>query len=263
MKKKLLHDEKNLIAFQQGYKLGAQNELSLDYLCDSRVYGFYRGETLVGGYVVCDGSELRIYEILAATGCDVDDVLPHSRDEFVEVTSLWFRRGCTNLERSFAYINMLVDAFSRGRRYLLGASKLTKTTAIFMSCLPNPGCDVEVEAHGVDAAYWTLTDSVFHVTQGVRHWALQTDDGDHWDIELYYENIGNEWRANTLPDCAELVPSERYCSYGATPEVCEPGETCCDNLIKELAGCVDTLTDPMHCGRCNRACVPCVEGNCL
>lgn len=68
----------------------------------------------------------------------------------------------------------------------------------------NPGCDPDVVAGGVDAAFWTSTGGgVFHVTRGPRHWGR--DVGTGWLSAQAIENIGLHWQSSTTPDCSATV----------------------------------------------------------
>ncbi len=69
----------------------------------------------------------------------------------------------------------------------------------------NPGCDVVVSSDGVDAAYWTRADSIFHVTQGTRHWGLVTSGAVAWQPDEYHANLAEHWEATTTPDCRAIV----------------------------------------------------------
>jgi len=71
----------------------------------------------------------------------------------------------------------------------------------------NPGCDPDVAEHGIDAAFWTATDGVFHVTQGTRLWGLRTAERPPvWHADEYHADMATYIRGSTTPDCTATVP---------------------------------------------------------
>jgi hypothetical protein len=68
----------------------------------------------------------------------------------------------------------------------------------------NPGCDPQVVARGIDAAFWTSTGGgISHVTQGTRHWGRDVSTG--WRGDQYEENLGLYWQSSTRPGCDATV----------------------------------------------------------
>ncbi len=58
------------------------------------------------------------------------------------------------------------------------------------------------------------------------------------------------------------VGGDCLCAFEDPPQTCDSLETCCNHIIPEFGGCVNTLINVAHCGRCNHPCV-CAVGICV
>jgi hypothetical protein len=75
----------------------------------------------------------------------------------------------------------------------------------------------------------------------------ETPPGDDDDEKLPTKDDPNE-RDGSI-DGAVLVPSDSSSSDAVTNDACPGTQLACG-----AAGCVDTMTNPEHCGGCNKSC---------
>lgn len=106
------------------------------------------------------------------------------------------------------YASLLVSTFT----FQFTCYHATQSTGFIQAGNPtcessdvNPGCDTAVAERGIDASWWTSADGVFHVTQGTRHWGLQTTGTVEWLADEYHTNMAEAWMATTEPDCSSTL----------------------------------------------------------
>ena len=122
--------------------------------------------------------------------------------------------------------------------------------------------DVEDGDADGDADAGTDADGDGDVCPGGCEAPLECCGGQCVDLASDPDNCGACGHA-----CTQGVDCDRgecICPYGATPEACSPGMTCCDHTVPAYAGCVDTNANNMHCGGCNLECFgQCIDGACV
>lgn len=110
--------------------------VALDYLRQAKVRGFFRGDELLAGYVLNTHAPFRYFawvpEKARAELHNGGLVEPLS----AELTCMWMTKRLRQLERNRVYVQIVVDAFSCGKRLIFAGSRVEGLARIQKACLP-------------------------------------------------------------------------------------------------------------------------------
>ena len=124
-------------SFARMFESHGGNAVDLDYLCKAKVRGFFRGDELLGGYVLNARAPFR-YSSWVRT--EIRAQL-HQRGYLVEatcaeLTCMWMSKGLRKLERNRIYVQSVIDAFRSRKRFIFAGSCVDKIARIQKSSLP-------------------------------------------------------------------------------------------------------------------------------
>ncbi|SDX01752.1 hypothetical protein [Marinobacter mobilis] len=129
---KRLTDEAQLTAFKEGFEKASGNSVSMDYLYGAGVFGLYRKGTMIGGFVLNNGPQLR-YAAMLGPHCAQ---LPFSLSDVVEITC-YFLTERTPFHCSLAGLIIALECWRSGQSYILAGTRIEKVFQTHSRVIPN------------------------------------------------------------------------------------------------------------------------------
>lgn len=135
---RILDSVAELRTYSDRFVANGGNPISLDYLRQSQVRGFYRDGELVGGFVLNRLPPFRYADwVPEPTRTElVREGYFDARDS-VEVSCFWMaRNGLQKIQRNGVYVRLVIDAFRTGCRKIIGGSVIPAAARIQKQALP-------------------------------------------------------------------------------------------------------------------------------
>ncbi len=127
LKKKILTTDEEYKFYAEGFKksLGSTaektKEISFDYFRRSLVVGYFDGQTMVSGYILCDSKPLRLLEFVPEIPKDFDF------DQCQEIVCLWKNKSVSkHVTHKTLWPDIMTDFLNSERKFLLGHTQSEK-----------------------------------------------------------------------------------------------------------------------------------------
>jgi len=124
MKVRLLKETQDLILYAANYKKIGGSEIPFEYLQDNLVYGFYKNNRLVSGFIIGIQAPFRTISLFAPSETHEKLMLfLKGGKEVCEVCCFWeSREAVTTADNIFIWFNMSQKIRVKGKKFFLGGT---------------------------------------------------------------------------------------------------------------------------------------------
>ena len=134
---RMLSSDSELESFARMFGSHGGNAVAPGYLRQAKARGFFRGDELLAGYVLNSRAPFRYSSwVPAQIGAELQRRGYLVEATCAELTCMWMSKGLRKLERNRIYVQLVVDAFRSGKRFIFAGSTIEKLARIQKCTLP-------------------------------------------------------------------------------------------------------------------------------